>query len=247
MRLKDKVAIVTGSGQGIGRGIAFAFAREGAKLVVNSRSEKACDVFSELQAMGAEAIAIRADVSSRQQVRNMAQETLARFGRIDILVNNAAIYVPPTSLLEMGEEEWDSTLAINLTGVFNCIKAVLPSMVEQKHGKIINIVSVLGTILGIKNAAPYLASKAGVLGLTRAAAVELGPHGINVNAIAVGGVETPGQELYLERLRKGQGLFPLQRLGHPEDIAEPAVFLASDEGRYITGHSLVVDAGWSLV
>jgi len=246
MRLKDNVAIVTGSGQGIGREIALAYAREGAKLVVNSRSEKAYDVVREVQVMGAEAIAIRADVSSRQEVEGMAEETLARFGRIDILVNNASIY-PVTSLLEMEDAEWDSVLGINLKGVFNCIKVVLPSMVEHRYGKIINIVSVLGTILGIANQAHYLASKAGVLGLTKAAAVELGPHGINVNAIAVGAVETPGMQFAKDLLAKGKSWFPLRRAGLPADIAECAVFLASDEGSYITGHSLVVDGGWSIV
>lgn len=246
MRLEDRVAIVTGSGQGIGRAIALAFAGEGANLVVNSRSEKAYDVLTEVQAMGAEAIAIRADVSSRQKVETMVRETLTRFGRIDILVNNAAIY-RHRSLLEMAEEEWDSVLGVNLKGTFNCIKAVLPSMVEQKYGKIINIVSVTGTILGVGNQAHYLASKAGVLGLTKAAAVELGPYGINVNAIAVGGIETPGMEAWKDVLAKAQSWFPLRRAGQPADIAECAVFLASDESSYITGHSLVVDGGWNIV
>jgi 3-oxoacyl-[acyl-carrier protein] reductase len=246
MRLKDNVAIVTGSGRGIGREIALAFAKEGAKVVVNSRSENAYNVRSEVLDMGAESIAIRADVSSRAQVENMAQETLARFGRIDILVNNAAIYTD-ISLSKMEEKDWDSVLDINLKGTFNCIKASLPAMVKQRYGKIINIVSVLGTILGGAKRTHYSASKAGVLGLTKAAAVELGPYGINVNAIAVGGVETPGMQTFQDQLEQSKAWFPLRRVGQPADIAGCAVFLASEEAGYITGQSLVADGGWSIV
>ncbi len=246
MRLKDRTAIVTGSGQGIGREIAIALAREGANLVIMDRSEKAFDTLKEVQEVGADAIAIRADVTSMQQTEEMANKALARFGSIDILVNNAGIK-NNVLLADMAEDQWDEAIDIMLKGVFNCTKAVLQTMIAHKRGNIINIASIVGAVIGLQKGATNVASsKAGVLGFTRAAAVELGTFGIRVNAVAPGYISTedlmsmPGMEEYAKMLRL---MIPLGRLGKPAEIAGPVVFLASDESSYMTGQLIVVDGG----
>ncbi len=248
MRLKNRTAIVTGSGQGIGREIALALAREGAKVVIVARSEKVFDTLKEVQGVGADAIAIRTDVASRQQTEEMAKEALARFGSIDILVNNAG-KMPNVPLVDMDESQWDEIINTNLKGVFNCTKAVLPTMIAQKCGSIINIASLSGAVIGFsKGTAHYASSKGGVLGFTRAAAVELGTFGIRVNAVAPGVISTeslmsmPGMEDYANVLPL---MIPLGRLGKPAEIAGPVVFLASDESSYMTGQLMVVDGGLS--
>jgi 3-oxoacyl-[acyl-carrier protein] reductase len=248
MRLKNKVAIVTGSGQGIGREIALTLAKEGAKVVISDITDMVYDVVKEIEKIGSQALAIKTDVSKRKETEEMAKKTLQKFGRIDILVNNAGIF-PFKSLLEMEEEDWDRVLSINLKGVFNSSKAVLPIMVKQKYGKIINIASVAGTRVGFLNLAHYSASKGGILGFTKTAALELAQYGINVNTIAPGAIDTPGARTGMggkESLEQFAKTIPAKRIGKPIDIANLVVFLASDESSYITGECIVIDGGFTI-
>jgi len=245
MRLRERVAIVTGAGQGIGKEIALALAKEGAKLVIVARSESVLVTLEEIQSLGAEGIAVRADVANSRQMEDMARKALASFSRIDILVNNAGV-ASNISLLDMKEQEWD----INLKGVFNCTKAVLPTMVSQKNGSIVNIASLSGAVIGFgMGEVHYASSKGGVLGFTRSAAAELGPLGVRVNAVAPGVIPTENL-MAMQKMKDYakilENVIPLRRVGRPADIAGPVVFLASDEAQYITGQLIVVDGGLSI-
>jgi len=246
MKLKGKVAIVTGAAQGIGRGIALALAKEGAKVVVSDISDKIADVVREIESLGSEALAAKANVADSKETEGMAKAAIQKFGRIDILVNNAGIY-PFKPLVEMKAEDWDRVMGVNLKGVFNCTKAVLPKMIEQKSGNIINISSIAGAVIGYLNLVHYCASKGGVLGFTRAAALELAQYGIRVNAIAPGATETPGTKVVGEEaLKQVAQTIPLRRIGQPEDIANLVIFLASDDSSYITGQLIVADGGLTI-
>ncbi|MEO0150969.1 MAG: SDR family NAD(P)-dependent oxidoreductase [candidate division WOR-3 bacterium] len=244
MKLKDRVAIVTGAGQGIGKSIAISLAEEGAKVVVTDVSGKEKDVALEI---GENALYFKLDVANYQEVQSVVREVWERFGRVDILVNNAGIY-PFKSFDEMTEEEWDKVIQINLKGVFNCTKAVLPYMKIQKYGKIINISSIAGTFIGFPNLTHYCATKAGIVGFTRALALEVAQYGIYVNAIAPGPVETPGTQILdttiIERIKQAM---PIGRWGKPEEIAKIVVFLASEDSSLITGQVIVADGGYSIL
>jgi 3-oxoacyl-[acyl-carrier protein] reductase len=233
--LESKVAIVTGGARGIGLGIADKLASLGAKVIV-------ADIHEETT----EHTFIRCDVSDMSNVKAMVEEVLNKFQRIDILVNNAGIY-PPTSFSEMQEEDWDKLMSVNLKGTFNCAKAVSDSMMQQRYGKIINLSSIAGFV-GFMGLTHYAATKSGIIGFTRGLALELAPFGINVNAIAPGGIDTHGTKETLQgSAREGfiQAV-PLKRLGTPQDIAELAAFLASDASSYITGQTIVCDGGYTL-
>ena len=246
MRLKDKVALVTGAAQGIGRGIALEMAEQGAKVAVSDIDDKVMNVADKITDMGYESISLLADVSDTEQVENMIQSVLEEWGRIDVLVNNAGIY-PYKTLLAMEESDWDKVIDVNLKGVFNCTKAALPAL--KKHGgNIVNIASVAGAVIGYRDLTHYSASKAGVLGFTRAAALELAANKIRVNAIAPGAIETPTVDRTLTKELKAKTIsgIPWQRMGTPEDIAKAVVFLASDDADYITGEILVVDGGMTV-
>ena len=247
MKLKNKVAIVTGAGQGIGRETALALAKEGAKVVVSDITGKIHDVVKEIEKLGSQALAIKADVSNRKETEELAKKTVNKFGRIDILVNNAGIF-PFKSLVDMKEEDWDKVLDVNLKGVFNCTKAVIPMMVKQRYGKIINITSIAGVKVGYIGLSHYCASKAGIVGFTKATALELAQYGINVNAIAPGATETPGVKAIMskEDMKRFAQTIPMKRYGQPIDIANLVVFLASDESSYITGECIVVDGGLTI-
>jgi len=250
MRLKGKVAIVTGAGQGIGRMDALALAREGAKVVVLDVTDKIYDVEKEIAASGGEALALKCDVSNEKSVKTAVKKTLDRYRRIDILINNAGVLGAKKSCVEIEEEMWRKTISVNLGGLFFCCKAVLPAMIKQKKGKIINMASIVGWTAGGYNVVDYAASKGGVIGVTRALAVEVGQYGIAVNAIAPGTIETPmtvGKESDLEKMAKNaEKYIPLGRIGEPEDVADLVVFLSSEESDYITGQVIILDGGKGL-
>ena len=247
VELKDRVAIVTGAGRGIGRGIALSLAKNGAKVVVTDVSDDIFGVVKEIGATGSEGLAVKCDVTKMGEVNDAVERTLEKFGRVDILVNNAGVY-PFKPFTEMTEEDWDKVMNVNLKGIFHFTKAVLPKMIEKKYGKIISISSIAGTILGYAGLVHYSASKAAVLGFTRALAIEVAQHGINVNAICPGAVETPGTKegLTEEVYEETKKTIPIGRWGQPEDIANVVLFLASDKSSYITGQAIVADGGTTI-
>jgi NAD(P)-dependent dehydrogenase (short-subunit alcohol dehydrogenase family) len=249
--LSGKVALVTGASRGIGRGIALALAQAGADVAVNfvSSEQEAEKVAAEVKNLGRRAILVRADVSKKQEVDFMVAEVIRQLGKIDILVNNAGI-LSFKPFLEMDEETWDRLMAVNLKGQFLVAQAAARQMVAQKTGgKIINIASIASGQVGVgfPNIAHYCASKGGVVAMTETMALELGPHKINVNAIAPGAIETDMTKNMLLDEKTRQGLLmriPKGRIGKPEDIGAMAVFLASDESDYCTGATFYVDGGW---
>ncbi len=248
-KLDNKIAVITGGGTNIGKGIALEFAKEGADVVVSSRSMANLEKMAEeIKSLGRRSLAIATDVRVKEQVQNMVKWTLDEFGRIDILVNNSGI-TRRALIVDMPQEDWDDVIATNLTGVFYCLQAVARQMMEQKYGKIINMSSISGVGGIAPTLANYSAAKAGVVQLTKVAARELGPYGINVNAIAPGAVEstiylarrTPEEvEEWLEYSRK---VALMGRIGTPEDIAKLAVYLASDDSSFICGETIVIDGG----
>jgi NAD(P)-dependent dehydrogenase (short-subunit alcohol dehydrogenase family) len=250
---KNKVAIVTGSARGIGEATAWAFAKRGATaVVVDINGDGAEKVAADIRAKGYNAVAFTVDVSKRNDVDSMVEEVFEKFGRIDILVNNAFVSGGYAIVTETSEETWDRVLAVNLTGYFNCAKAVAKKMVPQKSGKIVNISSGAGVSGSLSSGVQYPASKAGVIGLTKGLAGDLAPFGINVNCITPGLIKTWKPEEISNReggwtLEKVERYIkvevPLKRVGEPEDIAETVVFLASDGASYIVGEVINVDGG----
>lgn len=244
MGLSGKVSLVTGASRGIGKAIALALAREGAKVAVNYNKnlEEAQEVEKSIHAMDREALTIRADVSKSEQVEQMIQSVRSNLGEIDILVNNAGI-ATRGKVEEITEEEWDEVLNINLKGTFLCSKAVIPNMKERKSGVIVNISSIAAKIGGINSAASYSVSKAGISCLTIQMAKELLSYNIRVNAVAPGGIDTSMLDIYGPQGRDILAKSTPMGLGRPEDVAEAVVFLASENARYITGEILDVNGG----
>jgi len=248
MELKGKVAIVTGSGRGIGEGIALVLAREGANVVINDRTitKDAEGVVKKIIGLGRKAIAVAADVSKKSEVTAMAEETVKKFGAIDILVNNAGIEAPPGLAKDLSEAQWDRVLGVNLKGVFLCCQAVIPQMMKQRKGRIVNIGSIAAIRMTFFGSIDYTVSKHGVAGLTQHLAWELADSNITVNAVCPGGVLTPlMDEGTTPELRDTvtKRLVPLGRFTTMEEIGEAVSFLASDRASMITGQMLAVDGG----
>ncbi len=251
INLNNKVAIVTGAKQGMGRTHALILAQAGAKVVVSDISLSECEkVVQEIKDMGQEALAIKCDISKKEEVDQMVEKTKQEWGRVDILVNNAGIaeFKP---FLDMTEQEWDKTIDINLKGYFLCSLAVSKIMKEQNSGIIINIGSIaMGQVgIGFPNLVHYVSSKGGIAGMTAGLAIDLAPYNIRVNAIAPGVIETP----MIDPIKSDQaGLasltqrIPLKRTGKPEEISKVVLFLASDLSSYMTGTVIPVDGGWII-
>ncbi|CAM3779955.1 3-oxoacyl-[acyl-carrier-protein] reductase [Hathewaya histolytica] len=242
--LNGKVAIVTGASRGIGKSIALKLAEMGANIVVNYRksTELIEDCLKEIKAKGVEAIGVECDVSKFESVETLVKKSLEYFGKIDILINNAGI-TKDTLLLRMKEEDFDNVIDVNLKGTFNCVRQVVPVMLKQRNGSIINISSVVG-LVGNPGQLNYASSKAGVIGLTKSLAKEVGSRGITVNAIAPGFIKTDMTEVLSEKVKEEvKKLIPLKRMGSAEDVANMVAFLVSEKGSYITGQVINVDGG----
>lgn len=246
-RLKDKIAVVTGAGKGIGKGIARVFALEGARVVVANRSEKSGrQTVSEIKENGGDGLFVRADISRPEDARRIAQAAMEAYGRIDILCQNAGIYTD-VRLEDMSLEEWDLVSNVNLRGTFLVIRACLPQMIKQQYGRIVLTSSITGPKTGIPGQSHYAATKAGMNGLIHSAALEFARHNITINGVEPGNILTEGlRELGEEHIRGMAESIPLGRMGRPEDIAYAMLFLASDEASWITGATIVVDGGQIL-
>lgn len=250
MKLLDKVAIVTGAGQGIGRGIALKLAQEGAKVVVTDMNiETAKEVVNEIQKNGQTAMALKVDITLPKDVNEMVQKALDEFKVIDILVNNAG-WDKAEFFIDSTEETWDKLIAINLKGPIRCIKAILPHMISRQYGKILSISSDAGRA-GSSGEAVYSACKGGIISFSKTLAREVARYKINVNCIAPGATDTPllseafkGQEKILEGMKKA---IPFRRLGTPRDIANAVAFFVSDEAEFVTGQTLSVSGGLTML
>jgi NAD(P)-dependent dehydrogenase (short-subunit alcohol dehydrogenase family) len=249
MRLANKVAIITGAGSGMGKTAALLFAAEGAKIAAADITEDPVkETVAEITKAGGEALAIRADVSKAADVKHMVDEAVAKFGKLDIIYNNAGIEGESAFLSNMTEEAFDRVIAINLRGVFLGMKYALPHMMKAQSGSIINTASIAG-LVAVKGGTAYSAAKAGVIAMTRVAALEYGRYNIRVNAICPGAIETP----MAERIRAGAKPNPaaikrisvLERMARPDEIAKVALFLASDDASFATGAPFIIDGGWT--
>ena len=244
MSLAGKTAVVTGGSRGIGRAICLRLAQMGARVVINyvSRPEAAEETRAQVAALGGECSLFQFDVADYAGVQEAFQQIATECGSLDILVCNAGI-TRDNLLMKMKEEDWDQVMAVNLKGAFNCIKAVSKIMVKQRSGRIINLASVVG-VMGNPGQANYVASKAGMIGLTKTVAKELGARGITVNAVAPGFIETDMTAVLSDKVKEAMlGMVPLQRAGTPQDVADAITFLASDQAAYITGQVIHVTGG----
>ncbi len=250
--LKDRIAIVTGASRGLGEGITKAFAGEGAAVALFSRDVQRLEKHvNDLKALGQRTVAFPLDVADVEQVNQAVEQVVSQFGRVDILVNNAAI-APSMPFVEMSDDVRDGVIDVNIKGVWNCTKAVMPLMIKQRYGKIINVSSVTGPLVSGKGMTAYAASKGAVSAFTRTLALEVAEYGINVNAICPGSFDTPmfrsvakhrgwdSEDEYVMHVGKE---IPLGRLGTIEEMGDLAVFLASDKSKYITGIEIVIDGG----
>lgn len=246
MRLKDKVAIITGAAQGLGKAFSITMAKEGAKIMATDILPLE-NTIKEIKAIGGMAKSIQADVTSEGDTKKIAEETFQTFGRIDILVNCAAIYygLGRKPFHEIDPSEWDRVMTVNVKGTWLCIKAVFPYMKQQGKGKIINLSSET-FFTGSQGFVHYVASKGAVVGLTRALAAELGPHNIHVNAIAPGFTDTEASRTIADVTKYDVSRTPLRRLERPDDLFGAVIFFASDDSDFITGQTLLVDGGRAM-
>lgn len=246
-RLEGKVALVTGAGSGIGRATALAFGREGARVLVSDvNAQGGEETVRMIQEGGGEALFAKADVRKAAEVEAMVARAVEAWGRLDCAFNNAGIAEARASVVDLEEEDWQRTMEIDLKGVWLCMKYEIPHMLRQGGGAIVNTASVVG-LVAAKYQPAYVAAKHGVIGLTRAAALEYAEQGVRINAVCPGAVRTPALEWYIGGDPRVEGLLvsqhPIGRLGQPEEIAQAVVFLCSDAASFITGHALVVDGG----
>ena len=246
MRLKDKKAIVTGAGQGIGRSIALKLAHEGADVVIAEMNlETGERTKKEIEALGRKTLYFATDVADKEQIQGMVAEVLKVWGKIDILVNNAG-FDRGATLLKVKGEDWDAVLGVHMKGALNCIQAVVPHMIENSYGKIVNISSIWGKSGAISEIS-YSSAKAGIIGLTKSVARELGRYQINVNVVLPGLILTP---TIAKMAEKYQNMVientPLRRIGQPEEVANVVAFLASDEASFMTGAAVEVSGGWNM-
>lgn len=247
MKLEQQVALVTGAGRGIGKAIAKALAADGAMVIINyhGSEQKAAETVREIEEAGGRAIALRCNISDFNACKEMIDKVISEQGRLDILVNNAGI-TRDGLLMKMSEEDFDSVIETNLKGAFNCIRHAARQMIKQRGGRVINISSVSG-VLGNAGQTNYSASKAGIIGLTKAAARELASRGITVNAIAPGFITTDMTDALSESIKTSvTETIPMKKFGRPEDVAQTALFLASQEAGYITGQVICVDGGMAM-
>ncbi len=246
MKLKDQVALITGSARGIGKEIAKSFAQEGARVIISDINKAAADeTASEFRSSGFESLSVACDVTNSQNVEEMVNKILDKYSRIDILINNAGI-TKDNLLLRMSDADWDAVINTNLKGAFICTKVVSKFMLKAKKGKIISISSIIG-IMGNAGQANYAASKAGVIGLTKSVARELASRGITANAVAPGYIQTEMTEKLNEKAREAiYKQIPVGKLGTPKDVANVCLFLASSDADYITGQTIVVDGGMAI-
>ena len=245
--LKGKCAVITGASRGIGKCIATKFAKEGANVVINYRNneEEALKVKQELEDLGSQVLVVKADVSELEQAEKLIKEAKKEFGKVDILVNNAGI-TKDNLIIRMKEEDFDSVIKTNLKGAFNCLKSVTPIMLKQKYGKIVNMSSVVG-VVGNPGQVNYCASKAGLIGMTKSLAKEIGSRNITVNAIAPGFIDTDMTKILSDdQKKKILSQIPLNKFGNVEDIANVALFLGSENSNYITGQVIHVDGGMAM-
>jgi 3-oxoacyl-[acyl-carrier protein] reductase len=250
MRLKDRIALVTGSSRGVGRAVALAYAKEGAKVMVNytSNEKAAKEVVEAIQKMGSQAVAVKADVAKKVEAEALVKATVDHFGGIDVLVNNAG-FTRPAMMTKMTEQQWDEVVDLHLKGAFLCTQAAAQHMIAKNRGKIINITSVAG-VVGTVGQINYSAAKGGVISMTKSMARELARYNICANVISLGIVTTDMsekittdeklKEVYMNRIL-------LKRFAEPEDVTPAFVFLASDEGNYITGQLICVDGGYGMI
>lgn len=247
--LTDKVALVTGAMRGMGKSHAFFLAKQGAKVAVTDINLEECEkVVSEINSGGGEAFAWKMDVSNAGEVDRVFGEVVNKFGRLDILINNAGIFLPKPAL-EITEEEWDRMIDIDLKGQFLCAQRAAKEMSKNKWGRIVNIASIAsgGVGVGIFGAAHYSAAKGGIIGMTETLAIEFAPLGINVNAIGPGAIDTPmvsAAQIPEEAMKAMLAGVPLKRIGKSEEVSAAVVFLSSEEASYVTGATLYVDGGW---
>lgn len=243
---KNKVAIITGGSFGIGRATAIAFSKKGARVVIVDWVEDQ-ETLNQIKSTGAEAIFIKCDVSKDEDVRMMVKKTIDTFGRLDYAFNNAGIEGIRGTTVDCTEENWDKTIAINLKGVWLCMKYQLPELLKQGSGSIVNCASIAGMI-GYQDLPAYVASKHGIIGLTKTAALEFAKSGIRINAVCPGVIKTPMIDRLTGNNKEAEDQYasmePIGRLGRPEEIANAVVWLCSDEASFITGHAMAVDGGW---
>lgn len=243
--LKGKTALVTGAGRGIGKGIALALAKQGADVIVTDVADTVFETAKEIEALNVQTLAIKCDVSNFEEVQNTQKQVIEKFKKLDILINNAGVY-PQKPFLEMTAADWCTVVRINQFGVFYFTKAFIQGMVDRKYGKIVSLSSISGPVVAFPNLVHYSATKAAIAGFTKALALEMAPHGVNVNAVAPGAIDVSSGQMPEAMTQQIVRAIPFGRMGKPEDIANLVVFLVSDEANYITGQTIVSDGGYTL-